>query len=196
MLFSENSLCHRTDAYLGFTRYDIFAISIAATMLGYLYGSAGGTAKRHLSPTHDLTLKIATPAGTLVGQLVFGWLADIVGRKRMCEYISAYHANGDLIQWTDGYELIIITVAAFSQALAGHAEGLDIINVLAFWRFVMGVGIGGDYPLSAVIASEFSSTRSRGRVMSAVFAFQGWGTFCTCLCPLVLSCSHSSQWPL
>ena len=41
----------------------------------------------------------------------------------------------------------------------------------------MGVGIGGDYPLSAVISSEFSSTRIRGRIMTAVFANQGWGNF-------------------
>ena len=39
----------------------------------------------------------------------------------------------------------------------------------------MGVGIGGDYPLSAVIASEFAATRNRGRLMTAVFASQGWG---------------------
>ena len=39
----------------------------------------------------------------------------------------------------------------------------------------MGIGIGGDYPLSAVISSEFAATRTRGRVMTAVFAFQGWG---------------------
>ena len=39
----------------------------------------------------------------------------------------------------------------------------------------MGVGIGGDYPLSAVISSEFASTRIRGRMMTAVFASQGWG---------------------
>ncbi len=41
----------------------------------------------------------------------------------------------------------------------------------------MGVGIGGDYPLSAVISSEFASTRIRGRMMTAVFASQGWGNF-------------------
>lgn len=41
----------------------------------------------------------------------------------------------------------------------------------------MGVGIGGDYPLSAIISSEFAATRSRGRLMTAVFAFQGWGNF-------------------
>lgn len=41
----------------------------------------------------------------------------------------------------------------------------------------MGVGIGGDYPLSAIISSEFAATRSRGRLMTAVFASQGWGQF-------------------
>lgn len=41
----------------------------------------------------------------------------------------------------------------------------------------MGIGIGGDYPLSAVISSEFSSTKIRGRLMTAVFSAQGWGNF-------------------
>ena len=39
----------------------------------------------------------------------------------------------------------------------------------------MGIGIGGDYPLSAVISSEFGSTRIRGRMMTATFAAQGFG---------------------
>lgn len=43
----------------------------------------------------------------------------------------------------------------------------------------MGVGIGGDYPLSAVISSEFASTRIRGRMMTATFAAQGFGNFGT-----------------
>ena len=42
----------------------------------------------------------------------------------------------------------------------------------------MGIGIGGDYPLSAVISSEFAATHIRGRLMTAVFANQGWGQFC------------------
>lgn len=44
----------------------------------------------------------------------------------------------------------------------------------------MGIGIGGDYPISAVISSEFSSVYIRGRVMTAVFANQGWGQLCEC----------------
>lgn len=43
----------------------------------------------------------------------------------------------------------------------------------------MGIGIGGDYPLSAIISSEFSSVHIRGRLMTAVFANQGWGQFST-----------------
>ena len=42
----------------------------------------------------------------------------------------------------------------------------------------MGIGIGGDYPLSAVISSEFASSHIRGRMLTAVFANQGWGQFC------------------
>jgi len=51
----------------------------------------------------------------------------------------------------------------------------------------MGVGIGGDYPLSAVISSEFSSTHIRGRIMTAVFASQGWGNFSAALVALILT---------
>ena len=45
----------------------------------------------------------------------------------------------------------------------------------------MGVGIGGDYPLSACITSEFAATRIRGRMMTAVFAAQGFGNFAAAL---------------
>ena len=74
---------------------------------------------------------------------------------------------------------MLIIVATFGQALSGAGHAVNIIGVLVVWRFIMGVGIGGDYPLSAVISSEFSSTHIRGRMMTAVFANQGWGQFCT-----------------
>ena len=52
----------------------------------------------------------------------------------------------------------------------------------------MGVGIGGDYPLSAIISSEFASTRIRGRMMTAVFAGQGWGNFSMYTCHMENHC--------
>ena len=50
----------------------------------------------------------------------------------------------------------------------------------------MGVGIGGDYPLSAVISSEFASIHTRGRMMTAVFASQGWGNLASALVSLTV----------
>src|ERR1700742_93867 len=78
-----------------------------------------------LSPEHDFGIKVATPIGTLFGQLIFGWLADLFGRKRMY-----------------GIELIIIIVGTLGQTLAGQAQGVNIFNVLIVYRFIMGVGIG------------------------------------------------------
>uniref|UniRef100_D8Q5L8 Major facilitator superfamily (MFS) profile domain-containing protein n=1 Tax=Schizophyllum commune (strain H4-8 / FGSC 9210) TaxID=578458 RepID=D8Q5L8_SCHCM len=150
--------------------YDIFAINIASKMLGYVYGS------RALNSDQDLGIKVATPCGTFFGQLLFGYLADHLGRKRMY-----------------GVELMIIIIATFAQALSGHAPAVGIIGALVVWRFIMGVGIGGDYPLSAVISSEFASTKIRGRLMTAVFAFQGWGNFCAALVALIVTAAYKDS---
>jgi MFS family permease len=88
------------------------------------------------------------------------------------------------IMLLDGVELMIIIIGTFAQALSGDGHAVSIIGVLIVWRFITGIGIGGDYPLSAVISSEFASTRTRGRMMAAVFAAQGWGNFSTLNQPL------------
>ncbi|PCH42214.1 phosphate permease [Wolfiporia cocos MD-104 SS10] len=137
--------------------YDIFAINIAATMLGYVYGT-GAPGSQALTSNESLGVKVATPIGNIFGQFFFGWMADLVGRKRMY-----------------GVELMIIIISTFGQAVAGQGHAVNVLGVIIVWRFLMGVGIGGDYPLSAVISSEFASARSRGRLMTAVFANQGWG---------------------
>ncbi|TFK88837.1 phosphate transporter [Polyporus arcularius HHB13444] len=151
--------------------YDIFAINIAAVMLGYVYGH-----NQKLSANQDLGLKVATPVGTVFGQLVFGWLADVYGRKRMY-----------------GIEMMLIIVASFGQAMAGQAHAANIIGVLVVWRFIMGIGIGGDYPLSSVIPSEFASTRIRGRMMVAVGANQGWGQLGAALTSFVIVSAYKSS---
>ncbi|KAL0950312.1 hypothetical protein HGRIS_010287 [Hohenbuehelia grisea] len=139
-------------------------------MLGYVYGTDQG-----LNANQDLGLKVATPIGTLIGQLLFGRLADVVGGRRMY-----------------GVELIIIITATFSQALAGQGPAVNVIGVLVLWRFILGLGVGGDYPSSAVISSEFASTRIRGRMMTAVFAFQGWGNFFAAFVGFIIVASYKT----
>ncbi|ORY32259.1 inorganic phosphate transporter [Naematelia encephala] len=152
--------------------YDIFSISIAATMIGYVYHETG-----HKSTANqDLGIKVAHSIGTFFGQLLFGWLADRVGRKRMY-----------------GIELMIIIVGTLGQAVAGHAPGVSIYGVLIMWRFIMGMGIGGDYPLSAVITSEFAARRIRGRMMTAVFSSQGWGNFASAIVSIVVVSAFKNQ---
>ncbi|WWC86149.1 phosphate:H+ symporter [Kwoniella dendrophila CBS 6074] len=151
--------------------YDIFSISIAATMIGYVYHAGGKN-----TSNQDLGIKVAHSIGTFFGQLLFGWLADHVGRKRMY-----------------GFELMIIIIGTLGQAVAGHAAGISIYGVLIMWRFIMGMGIGGDYPLSAVITSEFAARRIRGRMMTAVFASQGWGNFASAIVSVVCIAAFKHQ---
>ncbi|KAF7312350.1 Inorganic phosphate transporter [Mycena indigotica] len=145
--------------------YDIFAINFASTMLGYVYGHGTATKAGKLNANQDLGVKVATPVGTLVGQLLFGWLADVVGRKRMY-----------------GVELMIIIIGTFAQALSGGGHAVSIIGVLVVWRFIMGIGIG-----------EFASTRIRGRMMTAVFAAQGWGNFTAGIVSLIVVVAFKSK---
>ena len=128
--------------------YDLFSANFITTMIGLAFFSS------HTIPTQaDTAIKLATTAGAVIGQVVFGWLADKLGRKRMY-----------------GIELIIIIVGTFGQSISGAGPGLAFLGPLIFWRVFMGVGVGGDYPLSAVITSEFATVKWRGALMNSVFA--------------------------
>jgi PHS family inorganic phosphate transporter-like MFS transporter len=41
----------------------------------------------------------------------------------------------------------------------------------------MGVGVGGDYPMSATVSSDRIKIRKRGTFLAYIFANQGWGSF-------------------
>lgn len=119
--------------------YDIFAINLVTAMLGIVYWQDTPNQKKAgVIPEHSETaIKVATSGGTVIGQVAFGAAADIVGRKRMY-----------------GLELILIIFATLAQALSSDSPGISIVGVIIFWRVLMGIGIGGDYPLSSIITSE------------------------------------------
>ena len=144
------------------------AAAIAAT---YGYGSNAGS----LPDPVNQALKASTSAGIIIGQLLFGWLADNIGRRRMY-----------------GVELVIIILSTLSCALASPSPAISSTGILVFWRVVMGIGIGGDYPLSSVITSEFAPTRWRGAMMASVFSMQGLGQLASAIVALVATAAFRS----
>ncbi|KAI9019157.1 major facilitator superfamily domain-containing protein [Hyaloraphidium curvatum] len=139
--------------------YDNFVIGLMVPMIAYSYlGPSSGGA---LSSVADGFVKAASSYGNLVGQLGFGMLGDVLGRKKVY-----------------GVELMILVLGALCTAMVGTtASGgfTAFLVILAWWRFVLGVGVGGDYPVSAVITSEFASVQRRGAMIATVFAMQGFG---------------------
>lgn len=154
--FSWRSVYLIIVAGIGFLNdsYDIFTISIALTMMTPIYFSG----ENKLSYGIETWVKSATSVGAVLGQVGFGIMSDVLGRKKVY-----------------GLELLIIIVTTIFQACLGTAPGLNFAYLLAFMRLFQGIGIGGDYPAAAVITAEFSTTKWRGAIMSAVFASQGWG---------------------
>ncbi|KAE8553844.1 acid phosphatase pho5 [Talaromyces marneffei ATCC 18224] len=148
--------------------YDIFAINMASAMLGVVFWVDSNKGK--IPSNSDTAIKVATSGGTVIGQLAFGWLADHVGRKRMY-----------------GLELIIIIFATLAQSLSSDSPSMSIVGVLIFWRVIMGIGIGGDYPLSSIITSEFATTKWRGAMMGSVFAMQGIGQLAGAIIALIVT---------
>ncbi|KAI9676825.1 MAG: Inorganic phosphate transporter pho84 [Caeruleum heppii] len=147
--------------------YDIFAINLASAMLGVVFWQ---NHKGTIPSSADTAIKVATSGGTVIGQVGFGWLADVVGRKKMY-----------------GLELMIIIFATLAQSVSAPSPAMSIVGLLVFWRAIMGIGIGGDYPLSSIITSEFATTKWRGAMMGAVFAMQGIGQFAAAMCALVVT---------
>ena len=90
--------------------------------------------------------------GAVFGAVFFGNLADRLGRKRL--YII---------------DLLFFVVFAAASAFAQN------VWELVLFRFLLGIGIGADYPISASYIAEFVSNKHRGKLIASVFAFQGLG---------------------
>src|SRR5258706_9548867 len=60
--------------------YDLFAINLAIQMLGITFWQNN---KGNMPNNLQTAIKAATSGGAVIGQIVFGWLADVIGRKKM-----------------------------------------------------------------------------------------------------------------
>lgn len=133
--------------------YDLFSISLVVDIIGHKY--YGGQAP----PGVSAAISVIALCGTVPGQLLFGWLGDKMGRKRIY-----------------GVTLILMVVCSLASGFSfSKRTGKSVVTVLCFFRFWLGVSIGGDYPLSATIMSEYANKKTRGAFIAAVFAMQGFG---------------------
>ena len=105
--------------------YNLFASNVILPALAYVYWDTA---------THDkaLAFNLATLIASAVGQLVFGVLADLYGRR------SLY-----------GVELAIVILSTIGllQCSPGVSDDLgnstwDVSAWIIFWRAIMGFGIG------------------------------------------------------
>src|SRR6266487_1494328 len=109
-----------------------------------------------------------------LGSILFGRLADYMGRR------SIY-----------GFTLIVLAAGAIASALSPNVVWLLI------FRFILGLGIGGDDPLSATLMSEYANRRDRGKLITMVFSMQGLGLILGPLVAIVLLTSgmnHDLIW--
>jgi MFS transporter, PHS family, inorganic phosphate transporter len=141
--------------------YDLFVIGIVVSLLKTQW---------HLSTTQVSWLNSATLLASAFGAIVFGRIADILGRKRIY-----------------GYEVLILAAGAIASAFSPN------YTFLLVSRIVLGFGIGGDYPVSATIMSEYSGKQSRGRMVGLVFAMQGAGLVVGPLVAAILLASGLSE---
>ncbi|KAL2317469.1 hypothetical protein Fmac_031345 [Flemingia macrophylla] len=139
--------------------YDLFCISLVTKLLGRVYYHVDGAAKPGtLPPNVAAAVNGVAFCGTLSGQLFFGWLGDKLGRKKVY-----------------GITLMLMTICSIGSGLSFGHSAKSVMATLCFFRFWLGFGIGGDYPLSATIMSEYSNKKTRGAFIAAVFAMQGFG---------------------
>ena len=68
-----------------------------------------------------------------------------------------------------------MVVCSLASGLSFGSTPTGVMATLCFFCFWLGLSIGGDYPLSATIMSEYANKKTRGRFIAAVFAMQGFG---------------------
>lgn len=123
-----------------------------------------------LSTLQVALLNGAALASAAFGAVFFGFFSDRYGRKKLY-----------------GYEVLILFFGAIFSAASMSFVALLIA------RIIVGFGIGGDYPSSAVVISENSTRKNRGFLVLLVFAMQAVGLIIGPALASLLLASHLSH---
>jgi PHS family inorganic phosphate transporter-like MFS transporter len=126
--------------------YDLFIIGTVVAILPMVGWS--------LTKTDVALISSMSLIAAVLGALTFGRLLDYLGRK------AVY-----------GLELVLLVIGALGSAFLSFKNP----SVLIGWRFLLGLGIGGDYATSSVIMSEYSNIKSRGKYVGSILSMQSIG---------------------
>lgn len=157
--------------------YDLFSITLITRMLGRIYYSDDQNIQQ-VNPVVVSALISVALLGTAFGQLIFGRLGDLKGRR---------HVYGIAL-------LLMLTSSLASGFSICITKRVCVLLSLGFFRFFLGLGIGGDYPLSSTIMSEFANKRTRGSFIAAVFSMQGFGILASAMVTMVVCSVFRRAW--
>ncbi|WP_338603217.1 MFS transporter [Sulfolobus tengchongensis] len=85
--------------------------------------------------------------GMIPGSILFGWLSDKMGRSKIM-----------------GLDLFFFLVFGVLSAISQNFVELFVS------RLLLGIGIGGDYPISSTLMSELSPSKTRGKYLTGSVA--------------------------
>ena len=112
----------------------------------------------HMSPTEKGWVVSIVFVGMAIGAVCSGGLADRIGRKTV----------------------FAATLVIYSLATAACAFAPNLTWLLVF-RFIVGLGLGGQLPVAVTLVSEYIPAQVRGRFIVLLESFWGLGWLCAAL---------------
>ncbi|KAF9063077.1 major facilitator superfamily domain-containing protein [Rhodocollybia butyracea] len=127
-------------------------------------------------------------AGTVVGMIVFGYLSDKMGRKFGMMTATAIVAFFSLLSAaSEGAHHSVGGTLAMFECFAGRVSSRTRLRALSFYhRFLLGIGVGAEYPCGSVSASEQTEQKQIARMPNIDDAMIDIGFVISGFVPLVL----------
>jgi PHS family inorganic phosphate transporter-like MFS transporter len=119
--------------------FGLFALNVVTPMLGYVYWPSEKDGVVPSVPSSVKTaMMCATLAGTMFGQIGFGFAADVVGRRKMY-----------------GLELVIIIVGTMFLLMSSNGErnSMNVTGWLITWRAIMGNSLQSRFPMTKALTT-------------------------------------------
>jgi MFS transporter, PHS family, inorganic phosphate transporter len=129
------------------TAYNVVSISLALSIMENVYDSIGQSKSENKSLCSSALI-----AGMIIGQLIGGVIGDILGRHVAMAVVMTLQVVGAIMS-AFSFEMRLVTDND-GDTDDRYGTTIPIYVVLALWRFILGVGCGGVYPLAATITAE------------------------------------------